>query len=181
MSPARPRKRVRCRSPPTGYTSHDGSHHRTGPVTFDQATTDEPCRLAVIHLGNIQYAFEARSVQQVLRYVRPQPTGSQAAWMCGVIGVRGSIVPVIDLAVRLGSKSPGRELSEHARIIVFECSETVAGAIIDGVGDLITIPSGQVEQAPPGSASFIAAVARAGERMIEILDADALLRDATVT
>jgi purine-binding chemotaxis protein CheW len=98
--------------------------------------------------------------------------------MLGVINLRGSIVPIIDLGGRLG-RDASRTDDASARILVLEEGDTTIGAVVSSVDEVRTVDPEQVQEAPAGAAStFIDAVVTVDERLIMLLDASTLLGGA---
>ncbi|MGO7136452.1 chemotaxis protein CheW [Rhizobium leguminosarum] len=75
----------------------------------------------------------------------------------GVMNLRGSVIPIIDLAYKLGMKST--EATERSGIVVAEVHGMVLGLVVDGVSDLLTIPTDQVQPVPEITTSFDRSVA----------------------
>ena len=65
-------------------------------------STDSPRQLVIFSLGNEEYALPITRVQEIIRFTEPRNVASHTAWIRGVINLRGKIVPVCDLAQRLG-------------------------------------------------------------------------------
>src|ERR687893_749905 len=59
-------------------------------------------QLLVFSLGEEEYALPVTSVQEIIHYTHPRAVASEAHWIQGVISLRGKIIPVADLAARLG-------------------------------------------------------------------------------
>ena len=62
-------------------------------------------QLVIFSLGSEEYALPITRVQEIIRYTEPRIVASQTAWIRGVINLRGKIVPVCDLAERLGLRT----------------------------------------------------------------------------
>ena len=62
-----------------------------------------PRQLVVFTLGTEHYALPIQQVHEIIRYSEPRSVASRADWVRGVISLRGRIVPVYDLAARLGA------------------------------------------------------------------------------
>ena len=77
-------------------------------------------QLVVFTLGSEQYALPIQQVHEIIRYTQPRSVAARDAWVRGVISLRGRIVPVYDLAARLGVSS---ELSEQTKIVIVEAGE----------------------------------------------------------
>jgi purine-binding chemotaxis protein CheW len=67
-------------------------------------------QLVVFSLGSEEYALPIGSVHEIVRYAEPRTVASDAAWIRGVIGLRGKIIPIFDLAARMAiaSSEPGK-------------------------------------------------------------------------
>ncbi len=70
----------------------------------------------------------------------------------GVMKLRGSVIPIIDLAYKLGMKST--VANERSAIVVAEVHIMVIGMLVDRVSDILTMPSSQIQPVPEVSASF---------------------------
>jgi len=70
-------------------------------------------QLVVFSLGSEEYALPIGSVHEIIRFTEPRTVASDAAWIRGVIGLRGKIIPIFDLAdVQTGAatyREPGGE------------------------------------------------------------------------
>ena len=83
-----------------------------------------------------------------------------------MISLRGRIVPVYDLAARLGVSS---ELSEQTKIVIVESDSETAGVIVDDVEEVLTIEDGQVEEVPGADSTLIESIAKVGDRLVVLL------------
>jgi purine-binding chemotaxis protein CheW len=63
----------------------------------------------VFTLDEEAYAFPIERVQEIIRYTRPRSVASKVPWVRGVINLRGRVVPIFDLAARLGVQSSAGE------------------------------------------------------------------------
>ncbi|MBC7644444.1 MAG: purine-binding chemotaxis protein CheW [Thermoleophilia bacterium] len=146
-------------------------------MAIDQSTSRDTQQLVVFSVGPTEYALPISSVQEIIRYAAPQPTASPLPWLTGVIGLRGSIIPVVDLAIRLGTEFQGRVVDEKSKIVIIEGDDMLAGVIVNGVEEVLTVPLDHIEPVPSSSAPFIASIARIETRLIMLLDAQQLIGD----
>ena len=86
-----------------------------------------------------------QQVHEIIRYTEPRSVASRTDWVRGVISLRGRIVPVYDLAARLGIHS---ELGDDAKIVIVEAGSETAGVIVDGVEEVLTVSDEQIEDVP---------------------------------
>jgi purine-binding chemotaxis protein CheW len=136
-------------------------------------STEEPTRqLVIFSLGTEEYALPITRVQEIIRYTEPRSVASRTRWIRGVINLRGNIVPVCDLAERLGL---GLERPESAKIVIVETAAGTAGVIVDDVDEVLTVSPEQLEDVPTADAAYVDAIAKVGERLAILLNPDGLL------
>ena len=87
-------------------------------------------------LGAEHYALPIQRCNEIIRYSEPRSVASRTDWVRGVISLRGRIVPVYDLAARLGLAS---ELTEQTKIVIVEAGAETAGVIVDSVEEVLTV------------------------------------------
>ncbi|MCW2925557.1 MAG: CheW protein [Thermoleophilia bacterium] len=132
-------------------------------------------QIVALTVDGVEYAFRIESVKEIIRYTAPQPTSSTTPWMRGVINLRGSIVPIIDLGSRLG-RSTLEVDPMTAKILVLEQGDTTLGFVVTSVDEVRTIGSDQVQDAPAGAGStYIDSVVTLDDRLVMLLDAQSLL------
>ena len=128
-------------------------------------------QLVVFSLGEEEYALPITQVQEIIRYSEPRAVASEAPWIRGVISLRGKIVPVCDLAARLGV--PAVDTSS-GKIIVVETESGTAGIIVGDVEEVLTVDESQVESLPTAGADLIDAIVKIEGRLVVLLDAEAI-------
>ena len=97
-------------------------------------------------------------------------------YVAGVVNLRGTVLPVIDLFARLGW--PATDPSPRHAIIVVRLGSQTLGLIVDSVSDIVALPDGAL-QPPPNTGNddvvpFLQGLAALGERMIMVLDLERL-------
>lgn len=123
-------------------------------------------QLVVFTLGAEQYALPIEQVHEIIRYDEPRSVASQIAWVRGVISLRGRIVPVYDLAARLGLES---EISEATKIVIVESGDETAGVIVDEVEEVLTVEEADFEEVPGADSELIESIAKLGDRLVVLL------------
>jgi purine-binding chemotaxis protein CheW len=126
-------------------------------------------QLVVFSLGSEEYALPIGSVHEIIRYTEPRTVASDAAWIRGVIGLRGKIIPIFDLASRMELDDAG---SEPGKIVIVETGTGQVGVMVDEVEEVLTISSDQLEDAPASAA--VEAIAKIGDRLVVLLDPEGL-------
>jgi len=128
-------------------------------------------------IGNEEYGIDILKVQEIKGFVPTTRIPNSPPHVTGVLNLRGTIVPVIDLRLRLGM--PLAEYGTFTVIIVLAVNAKVVGAIVDAVSDVLTIPDTDVQSpdlAIGPDVRFIDGIARAADKLVILLDAEALLR-----
>ncbi|MGO9899446.1 MAG: chemotaxis protein CheW, partial [Solirubrobacteraceae bacterium] len=113
-----------------------------------------------------QYALPIQQVQEIIRYTQPRPVASSDQWVRGVLNLRGKIVPVYDLAARLGVAT---EVSEQSKIVIVEAGSETTGVIVDEVDEVLTVEAQQFEQAPSADPTLVDSIVKVGERLVVLL------------
>lgn len=129
-------------------------------------------------LDGEQYAVSVLKVREVLEYTRITKIPKTAAYMKGIINLRGAGVPVIDLRTKFGMSEV--ENSKDTSIIVMEVrsgqESIVLGALADSVQEVIDLEPSQIESAPRFgtrlATEFILGMGKKDDRFIIILDID---------
>ena len=135
-------------------------------------SADENTRqLVIFSLGSEEYALPITRVQEIIRYSEPRSVASQTPWIRGVINLRGNIVPVCDLAERLGMAV---DRPDTAKIVIVETDSGTAGVIVDDVQEVLTVEDAQVEPAPGTASDHVEAIAKLGDRLAVLLNIDGL-------
>ena len=135
-------------------------------------------QLVVCSLGEEEYALPIAQVREIVRASEPRSVASDVPWMRGVISLRGMLVPVYDLAARLGL--PGGDAG--TKIVIVETASGPVGVLVDDVVEVLTVAAAQVEDVPtPGVDGRPASIVKLGERLVLLLDASDLLIPAAAS
>ncbi|HAG94618.1 MAG: chemotaxis protein CheW [Pseudomonadales bacterium] len=128
-------------------------------------------------IGKEYFGIELEQTREILEYTGVTEVPLMPSFLSGVINLRGEMVPVIDLAVRLG-RAP-IQVQRRTCIIVVEIhaqdQDHVLGLLADGVSEVVEIPHQEIEKAPSfGSnirAEFIHGIAKRDNQFVVLLDA----------
>jgi purine-binding chemotaxis protein CheW len=145
-------------------------------MSADGTTTHQ---LVVFSLGAEEYALPIEAVHEIIRYTEPRSVASSVGWIRGVISLRGKIVPVYDLAARLGHGSGVQ--GDDQKIVIVETSTDKAGVVVDDVQEVLTIDPEQLELVPSADGGSIEAIAKVDDRLIVLLNAAGLFGHASET
>jgi purine-binding chemotaxis protein CheW len=139
---------------------------------MDRNLTEVPDQLVVCALGDEEYGLPVGQVREIVRYTEPRPVASDVPWMRGVISLRGRLVPVYDLAARLGlaGADPTAAPAAAAKLVIVETADEPIGVLVDDVVEVLTVADAQLEPVPSGSGQ----IARVGDRLVLLLDGEEL-------
>lgn len=128
------------------------------------------------HLGKDLYAVGILAIKEILQYGQITEVPLMPPWLRGVINLRGAVVPVVDLAFKLG-KALTMETKRTCIVILEIHSGTQVlnlGVMVDAVSAVLDIDSGQIEPAPTlGSeleTGFIAGIGKLESGFVIILN-----------
>jgi purine-binding chemotaxis protein CheW len=130
-------------------------------------------QLVVFSLGDEEYALPITDVQEIIRYAEPRAVASDAPWIRGVISLRGKIIPVCDLAARLGLETEGER---RANIVIVETANGTAGVIVDEVQEVLTVDESQLDAVPSAGTDFIEGVAKIDDRLVVLLNPNGIFQ-----
>jgi purine-binding chemotaxis protein CheW len=136
---------------------------------------DNARHLVVFTLGTEEYGLPIQQVHEIIRYTEPRAVASRVEWVRGVISLRGRILPVFDLAARLGIKC---ELGDQAKIVIVESGNESAGVIVDGVEEVLTVAPEQIEEVPGADTTLIDSIAKLGDRLVVLLQPSTIFATA---
>jgi purine-binding chemotaxis protein CheW len=130
-------------------------------------------QLVVFSLGEEEYALPIAQVHEIIRFAEPRSVASSDPSVRGVISLRGRILPVYDLATRLGVAHADR--GADAKIVIVETAEDMAGVVVDDVEEVLTVGAAQLGEAPVAGGRCVDGIARVGDRLVVLLDAEGIV------
>jgi purine-binding chemotaxis protein CheW len=131
----------------------------------------------VFVLGTEEYGVDILKVQEIRGYEKVTPLPAAPAYLKGVVNLRGTIVPVIDLRVKFGMANPAYDASTV--MVILRIAARVIGIVVDGVSDVMRLAPSDVKPAPElgtlVDSSYLAGLATRDERMILLVDIEKFL------
>jgi len=141
--------------------------------------TKEDLLIATFQLGGDDglFGIDATLVQEVVMVGELRPVRHAPAYVAGIRNLRGRIITVIDLCVRLELGSV--EIGPESRILIADWRGEPVGLLVDQVGDAIAVTADDLESAPPNLNGIqmqkLLGVFRRGDRLAALLDLAAVL------
>ena len=135
---------------------------------------DDDEQVVIFRLGKEEFGAPIASVQEIVRVPEQLIRVPKApSFVEGIINLRGTVLPVIDLRLRLGLHQVER--TDRQRIMVFLISDVRTGFIVDQVAEVLRIPKGAIEPAPQLSTEQSCLLSRMAnlekqKRMVQLID-----------
>jgi purine-binding chemotaxis protein CheW len=159
--------------------THSAPGHPALPLVSQASTSYSEC--LSFQLGSVSYAIDILKVQEIRAYETPTRMVNAPACVKGVLNLRGVIVPVVDLRIKLGL--PQADFNTSTVTVVLSLSQGVVGAVVDSVSDVLDLSPSQIKPAPHFDSVMpahcitgIASVPQGDtERLLMLLDIDSVL------
>ena len=127
-------------------------------------------------VGKETFAVGILCIKEILEYEAPTIVPMMPAFVRGIVNLRGTVVPVIDLAVRFGHSAAATTKKTCIVIIETDASNAaqVLGVVVDAVNEVLEIPDSEIESAPSFGTTvrndFIQGMGKVRDRFVTILD-----------
>ena len=145
-----------------------------------------PSEFLSFRLGAEEYGVDILQVQEIRSYEAPTRIANAPDFIKGVVNLRGVIVPIIDLRLKLGCQTA--EFTDFTVVIVLNLRGRVIGAVVDSVSDVLALGADSIKPAPQMGGSIDAGhimgmgCVKSGdvERLLILTDIEALLGAADI-
>jgi purine-binding chemotaxis protein CheW len=150
--------------------------HRSPAAASPPAAQSPSTQYLTFSLGSELFALDIRGVREIIQYGTLTTVPLMPRFLCGVINLRGAVVPVIDLQVRFG-RAPAA-VGKKTCIVIFDGvkngERTELGLMVDAVSEVVDIEPGQIDPPPsfgaPVARDFIRGMGRLRERLVILVD-----------
>lgn len=155
-------------------------HSKVNRQTLLAAVSENSQYLTFI-LGNEVFAINILNIKEIIEYGQLTEVPRMPSFIRGVINLRGSVVPVIDLTARFGKTAS--EITRKTCVVIlevmFEDEKHVVGVMVDAVNAVLDIEADQIEPAPTFGANirsdFIQGMGKVENKFVIILDVNYVL------
>lgn len=134
--------------------------------------------LLSFRLGAEEYAVDLLCVQEIRSFQPPTRIAGAADQVLGVLNLRGTIVPIVDLRLAVGISQP--TFDALTVVVVLNVQDRVFGAVVDAVCDVVEVQPAQLRELPPlsgaGMSDLACGLAVVDTRMLILLAAEQLPR-----
>ena len=139
------------------------------------------CEFIAFRVGAQEFCIDIMSVREIRGWTPATALPHAPAYVRGVINLRGSVLPIVDLAERLGF--PATDASARQVIIVVQVGAQIIGLLVDAVSDILTLTTETIQPTPDVATAFVKSFVRGmlaiDGRMIGVIELDSIMETET--
>ena len=148
-----------------------------GREIIKDSDTEELKQYVTFIIGSETYGIEVLRVREIIGMTDITPVPNSMDFMRGVINLRGTVVPVVDMRKKFRMNE--REYDSFTVILIVEIKATLIGMIVDSVSDVLGITAESIQDTPHFTADietdYIKCIGKSDEDLIIILNVDMIL------
>ena len=161
-------------------TTRNLAHNHASPETqVRSSVASDDRQYLTLRLGAEEYAIDILRVQEIRSFEEPTRMVNAPDFIKGVINLRGVIVPIMDLRLKL--RLPSVEYTDFTVVIILNVRGTIVGAVVDAVSDVVTLAADTIRPAPQFDTAiderFIVGLAQLAQRMLIVMNIEVLMSD----
>jgi purine-binding chemotaxis protein CheW len=149
----------------------------TGANAIQTTARAAGSQFLTFRISEEEYGLDILRVQEIRSYEAPTRVANAPAFVKGVVNLRGVIVPILDMRIRLGQAS---EYNAFTVVIVLNVAGRVVGIVVDSVSDVLELSADEIKPRPEVPAAmdarFITGLGKLGDRMLILLDIQAMIQ-----
>ncbi|PPE74070.1 chemotaxis protein CheW [Solimonas fluminis] len=138
---------------------------------------ENPNEFLTFTLGAEEYGVDILKVQEIRGYDTVTKVPNAPSFIKGVINLRGTIVPVVDLRLKFNLERA--EYNEFTVMIILNVARRIVGVVVDGVSDVMQLTAEQIRPAPEFgggiNTKFITGIGALEQRMLILIDIERLM------
>ncbi len=146
-------------------------------VIEDGQVSAGPREYLTFRLDQEEYGIDILKVQEIRGYEKPTRIANAPGFIKGVVNLRGTIVPIIDM--RLKFNCAQAEYNSFTVVIILNLRNRIVGIVVDSVSDVMELAPENVRPAPEIDASIdssaVTGLGSVGDRMLILLDIEKLM------
>jgi purine-binding chemotaxis protein CheW len=156
-------------------------------MTQSTDNQEQACRqdgsgeVLAFRLGTEEFGIDIHAVRELRGYSAVTRLANAPDYLKGVVNLRGLIVPIVDLRLKLGIGEAS--YTEFTVVIVLAIGSQQVGVVVDSVSDVISLDPAQIKPAPPSGPNFrhdyLTGIATVDQRLLQLTDLGVLLADVT--
>jgi len=141
------------------------------------AAAGSPCEFVAFRIGVQEFCIDIMSVREIRGWTPATALPHAPSYVRGVINLRGSVLPIVDLAERLGF--PPTDATARQVIIVVQVGGQIIGLLVDAVSDILTQSTENIQPTPDVATDivrlFVRGVLAVDGRMIGLIELDNIM------
>jgi purine-binding chemotaxis protein CheW len=149
----------------------------TGAQAVQTLARTDGRQFLTFRIGAEEYGMDILRVQEIRSYEAPTRVANAPAFVKGVVNLRGVIVPILDMRIRLGQAG---EYNAFTVVIVLNVAGRVVGVVVDSVSDVLELSAEDIKPRPEVAAAldarFITGLGKIGDRLLILLDIEAMIK-----
>ena len=147
----------------------------------DQKTGGSGLEFVTLTVGGQSFCIDIMQIREIRRWSPVTLLPHAPDHVVGVINLRGAVIPIVDLAVKLGF--PKIKATAHEVIIIVGIEERIVGLLVESVSEIISVNPSELRETPGGAEDATTGAIRGiiplGNDMTKIIDLGALLPTAS--
>ncbi len=149
-------------------------------ITNNDNSTDT-VQYIVVNIGNEQYGINIQYIDNIVRNQRITRVPKAQTYFKGVINLRGEIIPVMSVRLKLGLEDDN--YTDKTRIIIVKVDSASVGVIVDQVKEVVTLGTDDIEKVTrtandDAASGYINAIGKSNDELISLLDIVSLIEEA---
>ncbi|GAB3748490.1 chemotaxis protein CheW [Lysobacter olei] len=152
----------------------------TAELTDADHSQGQPREFLTFTLGNEEYGIDILCVQEIRGYEGVTRLPGAPSHIKGVVNIRGTIVPVVDLRIRFQLGSP--TYNALTVMVVLNVGDRIVGVVVDSVSDVAALAAEQIRPNPDLEGAvdgrFVTGIGALDDRMLILLDIEGLMASA---
>ncbi|MCI5621825.1 MAG: chemotaxis protein CheW [Lachnospiraceae bacterium] len=149
--------------------------------TSIETTSNITKQYIVVKIGNEQYGIDIGYVDNIVRMQPITRVPKSQVYFKGIINLRGDIVPIMSIRVRMGLEDD--VFTNSSRIIILKLEQQgELGVIVDEVKEVVTLSMDKIEHVKingqESRESFINGIGKNGEELISLLDLNSIIEES---
>ena len=135
--------------------------------------SSEAVQYIVVRIGNEQYGIDIQYIDNIVRNQKITRVPKAQPYFKGVINLRGEIIPVMSIRLRLGLEDD--EFTDKTRIIIIKIDSSTIGVVVDQVKEVVTLVQDNIEKvtrtaSDDAFSNYISGIGKSNDELISLLD-----------
>ncbi len=143
--------------------------------------SSETVQYIVVKIGNEQYGIDIQYIDNIVRNQKITRVPKAQPYFKGVINLRGEIIPVMSIRLRLGLEDD--DFTDKTRIIIIKIDSSTIGVVVDQVKEVVTLVQDNVEKvtrtaSDDAFSNYISGIGKSSDELISLLDIVSLVEES---